>query len=82
MAGQVLAFPAVLCPLCGVSLGADPTFRCGRRCGTEFHVECSWRRIASIDEWKVYFHHVVETNDEFKPNVVCTACRQVSAWQE
>jgi hypothetical protein len=39
------------------------------------HRECYWGRIASLEEWKVYLQHVVETDDNFKPNVVCAACR-------
>jgi hypothetical protein len=35
-----------------------------------------WSRIANPDEWKPYLQHVVEMNDNFKPNVICAVCRK------
>jgi hypothetical protein len=40
------------------------------------HRECYLSRIATIDEWKDYLRHIVATNDKFKPNVACAACRR------
>jgi hypothetical protein len=86
MAGRVIPFPnrspqdeqpeaSLACALCGVEDYLGPGYECGR-CGVSMHGECYWGRIASLEEWKVYIKRFVEINDEFKPNVICAACRQ------
>jgi hypothetical protein len=81
MSGRVLAFPTRKLDdppfsLCGAATGPPGDDVACHRCRAAMHSECYWGRIASLEEWKVYLQHVVETNDNFKPSVVCTECRQ------
>jgi hypothetical protein len=87
LTGRVIAFPnrspqneqpddaSFACALCGVDYHLEAGYECVR-CGVSMHGACYWARIASLEEWRVYLEHVLETKDNLKPNVVCAACRQ------
>lgn len=65
------------CVFCGAPLGDCP-FEC-RGCRAAMHSECYWGRIAPLEDWIAYMRRVMETDDDFSPDVRCPACREEEA---
>lgn len=67
--------PKPPCPVCGGPFApGDHPWQCDS-CHTPMHDPCYWGRGAPLAEWREYTRQMIEGDDDWRPDVLCGACR-------